>query len=92
MLCSFAVKAHIKIFKVWRKDQFEVSNPYFELDLFCYLVVDLFITCQPLSSNLLNTLEYSLGNFWLTFFMMSTKLGIKFAHCKVLRFVIILTS
>lgn len=49
--------------KVWRKDQFEVSNPYFELDLFCYLVVDLFITCQPLSSNLLNTLEYSLGNF-----------------------------
>ena len=59
MLCSFGVKAHIKILKVWRIDEFQVSIPYFELEL----VVDLFITCQSLSSNLLNTLEYSLGNF-----------------------------
>ena len=59
MFCSFGVKAHIKILKVWRIDEFEVSIRYFELDL----VVDLFITCQSLSSNLLDNLEYSLGNF-----------------------------
>ena len=50
---------------------------------------NLLIAYQSLNSSLLETLVCSLGNIWLTLFMISIRLHPKFAHWKVLGFVII---